>query len=131
MKWAAPTLIFLIVASGANAQTVFRCGSVYSQTACPNGRMVEATDPRTLAQQAEARRVADDERRLAAEMRRERLAEQAAIKPPTAGSLSGPMASQPASGADRGKKKKLASAGAAPPAFVATDPTHRRRRGQQ
>jgi len=35
---------------GVNAQPVYRCGNVYSQTPCPQGRIVEATDPRTAAQ---------------------------------------------------------------------------------
>ncbi len=131
MKLAAATLMLLLVATGANAQPVYRCGSVYSQSPCPHGKIVEATDPRTAAQRAEARRVVDDERRLAAEMRRERLAEQAAVKPAAASSLSGPVPAQPASGAERGPKKRVSAKAEAPAVFIAGDSTTRMRRGRK
>jgi hypothetical protein len=87
-----PALLFIALsasACGANAQVVYRCGSEYTQTPCPQGRIVEATDPRSAAERAEAKRVAADERRLAVQMQHDRLAEQASIKPAGASSLSG------------------------------------------
>lgn len=131
----ATALLMLCLAVSANAQPVYRCGSTYSQTPCPQGRIVEATDPRTAAQRAEARRTVADERRLAAEMRRERLDDQAAAKPAGASSLSGTPATpgKPASAAERGHaKKKRASVKPAPTTdFIAVEPRSRDRPGRK
>jgi hypothetical protein len=111
MKLAATALMFCFALGGAHAQEVYRCGNVYSQTPCPQGRLVEAADARSEAQRAEAARVAASERRLATDMRRDRLAEEAALKPALAGSLSAPKA---VATADPGPpKKKRGSAKAA------------------
>ncbi len=101
----------LATLAAAQAQPVYRCGNEYTREPCPNGRLVEATDRRSSAQRAEAGRVAADERRLADDMRRERLAEQAAIKPALATSLSGsaPASAEPAAkreGRSSNKKKR-------------------------
>jgi hypothetical protein len=105
------TLTALLLASlsaASQAQTVYRCGNTYSQTPCPDARVVDATDTRTAAQRAEARRVAQAERELAAELRRDRLSEEARARPTAATSLGGPPpASAPSSAAKRaGPKKK-------------------------
>ena len=92
MKLAAVALMFCFAAGAAQGQDVYRCGSAYSQTPCAQGRIVEADDSRSDAQRAEAARVAASERRLATEMRRDRLAEEATLKPALAGSLSAPKA---------------------------------------
>ena len=133
MRLTAAVLMFCLWTLGAQAQPVYRCGSVYSQTPCPQGKLVEATDPRTAAQRAEAKRVAADERKLAAEMRSDRLAEQAALKPAGAGSLSAPTPAKPASAADRGhtKKKKSSTKLAATTDFVAVDPSSKKRRARK
>ena len=135
MKLAAATLMLFLAMPGVNAQPVYRCGSVYSQTPCPNGKVVEATDPRTAAQRVEARRVVADERRLAAELRRERLAEQAALKPATASSLGGsaPEPAKPASAVPRGHSKKKRVSSKQPPTsgFITVDPSSLPRRGQK
>ena len=81
-------LLFCMAALGAQAQAVYRCGNTYSSTPCPQGKVVEATDFRTAAQRAEARRLAADDQRLAADMRHERLVNQAMQKPALASSLS-------------------------------------------
>jgi len=85
------------------AQTIYRCGTegnvVYAQTPCPEGRVVEATDPRSGAQRAEARRVAAAERRQAAEMARERKRQEAEQKEKTAPTK--PTRPVAASGAER------------------------------
>ena len=105
MKLAAvaAALMLLFTVSGVHAQTVFRCGSVYSQTPCPQGRVVEATDPRSAAQRAEASRVTANERKLAADMRRDRINEENAQQPAAAGSLSAP---KPALAAERGAQAR-------------------------
>jgi hypothetical protein len=70
-------IALLLAVAGATAQAagpVYRCGSSYSQTPCPGGRQVEAGDPRTAAQRAEARRIAAAERTAARKAEQERLA---------------------------------------------------------
>ena len=126
MTRAALALLLGLVALGADAQTVFRCGSAYSQTPCPQGRIVDATDPRTAAQRAEALRVVASERRLAADMRRERLADQPA--PTSAASLSGTAPTKVvAIEKVRMKKKKHASIKPPPTTdFIAKSPRTRK-----
>lgn len=124
-------LFFCLVGAGSQAQTIYRCGNEYTRIPCPQGKAVEATDPRTGAQRAEAMRVAADERRRAAEMRRERLADQAALKPASAASLSAAPAppAKPASAAERrpSKKKRAVSKPASSAPFTAADPASRKR----
>ena len=84
-------LLLCLLTPLAGAQPVYRCGNAYSQSPCPDGgRVVDAADPRSAAQRAEAQRVVADEKRLAAEMHRERMAQEKAIRPPGAASLGGP-----------------------------------------
>lgn len=125
MKHAAALTLCLLVSS-AHAQPVYRCGNAYSQTPCPQGKLVEATDPRSAAQRAEAIRVAAEDRRLAADMKRERLAAQAAAqKPAAAASLSAtplPLA-RPAPAAERqaSRAKRAAVRPSASTPFTAAD----------
>jgi hypothetical protein len=91
----AIALLLCLLGLGARAQPVYRCGNAYSSIACPAGKVVEAADTRTAEQRAEAKRVAIDDQRLAAEMRRERLVDQAMLKPAAATSLSGTPAASP------------------------------------
>ena len=83
---------------------IYRCGTTYSQTPCPGGTLVEAADPRSAAQRAEARRIIARERQEAAQLERERRAREAADRASAAkGSASGP-----ARGKD-GKKRARAT----------------------
>ena len=124
-------LVLCFASSGSQAQTIYRCGNEYTRIPCPQGKVVDATDPRTGAQRAEALRVAADERRRAAEMRRERLADQAALKPAAAASLSAAPAApaKPASAAERhpSKKKRGLSKPSSSTPFTAADPASRKR----
>ena len=134
MKWPALLVgaallgAITIEAVQAQAQTVYRCGNEYSQAPCPNGKPVDTADPRTPEQRAQAERLNASEARRTAEMRRERLAEQATQKPASAASLSAAPAAQPASAAGRkAPKHKHASKlhTAKPPAgtpFTARNP---------
>jgi hypothetical protein len=73
------SFLFLCFASFCTvAQPVYRCGSTYSQTPCPQGKIVAATDVRSAAERAEASRIAANEGKLAADMRNDRLADEAA-----------------------------------------------------
>jgi hypothetical protein len=134
LKLALALLTLLFTVEAASAQVVFRCGSVYSQKPCPHGKVVEATDPRSAAQRAEAQRVSASERKLAADMRNDRLAEERALKPATAGSLSAarPASVKPESRSDRSnKKKKQKRSGVATAAsedFVASGPSTKKKR---
>ena len=134
MRLAAAAFVLIFTVHGVHAQTVFRCGSVYSQTPCPQGKVVEATDPRSAAQRAEAKRVAADERKLAADMRRDRVAEESALQPAAAGSLSAtkPAPAKAESNADRGAKKKKQKRTSVKPAagedFIAVGPSNKKKR---
>jgi hypothetical protein len=126
---AAFVSLSMFATAGAHAQAVYRCGSVYSQTPCAQaGSVVEVGDARSAGQQAEARRIAADERQLAAQMRHDRLAEQQAIRPAGATSLSGPPAKL-ASTVEHPRKKKRATAKPLPTTdFVVYQPASRKRR---
>ena len=129
MKLAAVTLMFCCAVGAAQAQEVYRCGSAYSHTPCPQGRLVEADDARSEAQRAEAARVAAGDRRLATEMRRDRLAEEAGLKPALAGSLNAPKA---VTAADHGPSKKKRGSGkpAAHKDFVVTVASDKKKRAR-
>ena len=125
------------VALGAQAvQPVYRCGSTYSQVPCPEGRIVDATDPRSAAQRAEARRIAALERQQATQMERDRRAQEAAQKPATAAGFDSrsPAPEAAASSAGRGrhqKKRSKADRRGADDTFTAVDPTSLKKRARK
>ena len=107
-KIAASTLALLLATSaGASAQTVYRCGSEYTRVPCSNGKTIE-TDNRASStkQVAEARQVAERERRLGNDMERDRLRREAALRPARAGSLSALKPAEPAASASLKPKRK-------------------------
>jgi hypothetical protein len=100
------TLMLGLCGLAASAQPVYRCGSAYSQLPCPQAaRFVDATDARSEEQRAAAMRVVADEKRLGAQMERDRLTAQAALKPAGAASLSAPPV-KPVEHSSRAKKLK-------------------------
>jgi hypothetical protein len=107
IKHAAALLLALAGCAADAATPIYRCGREYTQTPCPDGKLLEASDPRTAAQRAEAKRVAAKERQLAADMERDRRA-QAAVNPPSqaAGFSAKPAPSAPAASAPKPKKKR-------------------------
>jgi hypothetical protein len=111
------------------AQVVYQCGSTYSHMPCLNGKVVEATSPTTATQRAEARRVADRERQLAMDMKKDRLVEEAKLKPVGASSLSkiAATAVQPSSSAQRVRRndKRKSMKRFDPKNFKATEPIQR------
>jgi hypothetical protein len=111
MKHWIPAFVLACASAAASAAPVYRCGGgTYSQTPCPGGTVVDATDPRSAAQRAEARRVAAAEKRRAREMERERLVqEKRSAKEPAIASL-GPQraASAPARAASKPSSRKKA-----------------------
>jgi hypothetical protein len=63
------------------AQTLYRCGNEYRDTPCPNAITLDARDPRTPAQSAQAERQIAKDAALAQQMETARLqAEAAAAK---------------------------------------------------
>lgn len=72
----APAL--LLLAATAQGQTVYRCGNSYSQQPCPGGTTVEASDARTPEQRRAQQADAQQQRRVADRLEKERLKEEAA-----------------------------------------------------
>ena len=91
--------------AAAQADTVYRCGREYTDQPCPNGRTVVVAGAATAEQRAEARQVVAREKALAAEMARDRRAEEATVRPALAGSLSAP-APAPSKEAKKHPKKR-------------------------
>jgi hypothetical protein len=83
MNRALAALLLAGALGTANAAAIYRCAVdgriVYSQMPCTDGTLIDAADPRTAAQRAEALRVVANERKKAAELERER--KKAAGKP--------------------------------------------------
>ena len=112
----------------AHAQTVYRCGNEYTSIPCPEGgRVVEATDPRSAAQRAEARRLAALERRQAEQMKKDRLAaEKAEHNPAMVSGFDSRASATPhdaASAPAKPKAKKKTKKDASQDGFTAVDPT--------
>lgn len=59
------------------AETVYRCGDAYSQQPCPGGTAVQADDPRSESQRAQTRDAAKRDAKVAEEMQKSRLKEEA------------------------------------------------------
>lgn len=78
LPWLLASLVTgLAGAQGAPAQQVWRCGpngDVYSDAPCPEGRRVNAHDPRSAAERAAGRDVAQRDRQLARDLAAEREA---------------------------------------------------------
>jgi hypothetical protein len=134
MKQFAATLLLACWAwGGVAAAPIYRCGPdgrQYSQTPCPGGTLLEASDPRSAAQRAAARKVVEEERRQGAEMQRERRAQQAAAQPAQASGFDSRAqpAELPASGPAYGKHKKTKKSKAEQTSdFIAVEPGARKK----
>ena len=105
-----------LCAPWAPAQTVYRCGSSYSQQPCAGATALEVSDPRTPADAARAGKAAAGDAKRADAMEKERLAqEKNAPKGLVIGAKEAPpQAVKPAA---KGKKKEPASD---PNVFTAT-----------
>lgn len=84
MKHVTPFAIFLIAicatTTRASAEEVYRCGSSYSQTPCPDGVRVDVQDARTAAQKAESDAAIRRESSAANAMEKARLKEEARLQ---------------------------------------------------
>ena len=135
MKRAALVLMLCGAATLADAvTTIYRCGPggrEYSQRPCTDGSVVEGTDGRTAAQRAAAVRVAEQEKRKAAELERERRTEEAKKVPPASeinglarpadAAASAPEASKKKASKDKSKDAKE------PKDFVAVEPVTKKK----
>ena len=126
MRIAAAAFCAMLVAGGTQAQIVYRCGTEYSQTPCPGGKILESSDPRSAAQRAEAVGVAAQDRRTAATLARERRALEAGTQPARATGFNGRPAADATAAVPPVKPKKSsrpkAAEGAERADFVAVEP---------
>ncbi len=126
MKHALPCLLLALAAGAATAAPIYRCGAdgkTYSQVPCAEGTVIEASDPRTAAQRAEAKRIVAAERKAADDLERERKAQEKALQALTpAATLSPPPAASAAASAVRVPKKRSKAKPAAERDFVAIEP---------
>jgi hypothetical protein len=115
--------ILLLAAGSAGAQTVWRCGSYYSQKPCAEGVAVQTDDARSAAQASEAGAAARRDARTAAAMEKSRLALEAKASP--AAIIGLPAAKTQRTAADEGPRKKKRGkkkAEANPDLFTAVTP---------
>jgi len=101
--------LMMLACVGVQAQSseapVYRCGNTYSSAPCPGGKPVDAADPRSAAQQKEARAAVQRDARMADELAAERRAREKAAAGQQAAGI-GPLAAAPAAPAASKAKKK-------------------------
>ncbi len=77
MKYTLYDAILVIAVSalstGATAQTTYKCGNSYGETACPGGVAIDSADPRTAAQKAQTDLATARDARVADAMEKARL----------------------------------------------------------
>lgn len=66
-------MVLYVGSTAANAQQVYKCGASYSQTPCPDGVVIDATDARTKEQKKQADLATERDERMAAAMEKARL----------------------------------------------------------
>jgi hypothetical protein len=86
------------VYSGAMAADapVYRCGNSYSSQPCPGGSALDLADPRSAAQQREAREASERDAALARQMKTQRVADERAAPKGGAANLGAVAAIPPA-----------------------------------
>lgn len=97
-------------------QTVWRCGDTYSQKPCPGGKEVPAEDSRDAGQRAQTSSAARRDAKLADEMEKARLKEEAKAAPAY---IPPPKAEDPADQGDRTRSMAVAKK---PAHFTAVSP---------
>ena len=136
MKHAALTVVLATaLSSAAVAAPIYRCGPdgrVYSQTPCADGRLIDASDPRSAAQRAEASRVAARERKAADQLERDRREREAAQPAAQATGFNGrPAPPEPAASSAKPAKHKHHKAKPITKDFVAVDPSSVKKKGHK
>ena len=100
--------VALGLACSTMAQKVYRCGPdgrTYQQTACAEGKVVDASDPRTAEQRQAAQAVAKGEAKTAAQFDSSASAAPAAKRGKTRAETESTTADKAASSANKGAKK--------------------------
>jgi hypothetical protein len=103
-------------AASAPTSRVYRCGPdghTYSQTPCPAGSAVEAADPRSAAEQAQARSVVEREQRLARQLAQDRAQAEKAATRQLPGNLGPAQAASAVASAPKKTRHKPGAASAA------------------
>ena len=80
---------------------VYRCGNSYSSQPCPGGSALDASDPRTAAQQRQAREASERDAALARQMKAQRVADERAAPKGGAANLGAVAARPPAKAASK------------------------------
>ena len=92
------SLLVCMVSAGSGALAadapVYRCGSSYSAQPCPGSPALDVADPRSVAQQREAREASGRDAALARQMRTQRMADERAAPKGGAANV-GPVAAHP------------------------------------
>ena len=70
-------LALVLIYAQLLAQTLYRCGNEYRDTPCPDGIALDARDPRTAAQSAQADRQTAKDGALAQQLEKSRLQSEA------------------------------------------------------
>ncbi|RYX94219.1 MAG: hypothetical protein EOO28_15645 [Comamonadaceae bacterium] len=124
MKARLPAVAVLVLttlaSSGALAQAVYRCGSIYSQSPCASGKVIDVADARTAEQKKLSESVAQRDGKTADAMEKARLRQEAQAAP----AFIVQSTAKPADKAPRPEKKPAAKKHAAKPLphdFTATD----------
>ena len=133
-RWIVALSLTMTALAAQAGPPVYRCGNTYSQVQCPEGRVVDATDPRSAAQRAEARRVTASERQQATQMERARRDQELALKPAAANGFDSRAPAPAASSAEHARtQKKRTKAGkrAADDDFAAVDPKSLKKRSRK
>lgn len=132
-------LVALLVGAGlvdAATTPIYRCGPggrEYSQRPCADGTVVEGTDGRTAAQRAAAARTVEQEKRKAAQLERDRLAQERSTKPGKAIEIDGLARPTDASASavegtsTKSQSGKIKSKAKEPKAFVAVEPVAKKK----
>ena len=107
-RFAAVAALSMLLASPcAFAQKVYRCGSNYSQTPCPAGTAIEVDDARSADQKKQTDAAAKRDARLADDMEKARLKQEAQAAPAlVVGSKAPPAEKPPKTGNNTAAKKK-------------------------
>jgi len=109
MIHARPIAIFFIASctmlTVAKAQNVYRCGDSYSQSPCPGGVAIDASDSRTKGQKAQADADTQRDRQAANALEKERLKQEAAAAPAPQKAGAAKASTAAATPRPRGKKK--------------------------
>ena len=80
-RWACAILVTAVSTMGAaQAQTIYRCGTNYSDTPCGQGVKVPTADPRTPAQKAQTDEATARATGLAGQLEKARRADEAAAQ---------------------------------------------------